>query len=192
MNSYAWLFFALVTVATWGLYGIFLHQGQVGMGDPVNGRYKAFLWVGIAYFLVAVLAPVAILVVKQASWEFPAKGAWISLFAGTLGAIGAFFVLLAMGSGMKNGAGPAVVMSIIFAGAPIVNSVVAVTMDKKWGSVQWPFMLGILMAAAGGFLVVRFKPSGHGPPPQKPEAVEAAIPDITIPGDKPDDIDRAA
>jgi len=191
MNTYAWLFFALVTVATWGLYGIFLHQGQVGMADPVTGRYKAFLWVGIAYFLVAVLAPVAILVVKQASWEFPAKGAWISLLAGTLGAVGAFFVLLAMGSGMKNGAGPAVVMSIIFAGAPVVNSVVSLTMDKKWGSVQWPFMLGILMAAVGGFLVVRFKP-GHGPPPKSPASMEAAIPDIDIPGESPDQKERAA
>ena len=57
MGSYAWLIFALGTVVTWGLYGIFLHMGQVGMSDPANGRYKAFLFVGVAYFLTAVLAP---------------------------------------------------------------------------------------------------------------------------------------
>ena len=56
-----WLIFALMTVASWGVYGVFLHAGQVGMADPVHGRYKAFLWVGIAYFLVAVLAPLAVL-----------------------------------------------------------------------------------------------------------------------------------
>ena len=43
------LAFALMTAASWGLYGIFLHTGQVQMGDPANGRYKAFLWVGVAY-----------------------------------------------------------------------------------------------------------------------------------------------
>ena len=51
-----WIWFALATVACWGLYGILLHAGQVGMGDPQNGRYKAFFWVGMAYFLIAVLA----------------------------------------------------------------------------------------------------------------------------------------
>ena len=74
MGSYAWLIFALGTVVTWGLYGIFLHMGQVGMSDPANGRYKAFLFVGVAYFLTAVLAPLAILVIRGSDWNFPGKG----------------------------------------------------------------------------------------------------------------------
>ena len=97
MSTYSWLIFALGTVLTWGLYGIFLHMGQMGMVDPVNGRYKAFLFVGVAYFLTAVLAPLILLVMRGADWSFPAKGLWLSLFAGILGAIGAFFVLLALG-----------------------------------------------------------------------------------------------
>ena len=60
-SGMTWLIFALMTVAAWGLYGVFLHKGQVQMEDPVNGRYKAFLFVGIAYFLTAVLAPLALL-----------------------------------------------------------------------------------------------------------------------------------
>ena len=56
-----WLAFALMTVVSWGLYGVFLHSGQAGMADPALGRYKAFLFVGIAYFLTAVLAPLAML-----------------------------------------------------------------------------------------------------------------------------------
>ena len=59
-----WLAYALITVASWGLYGAYLHQGQVAMGDPVNGRYKAFLFVGLAYFLTAVLAPLVMLSFK--------------------------------------------------------------------------------------------------------------------------------
>lgn len=160
-----WLFFALVTVSCWGLYGIFLHAGQVGMADKELGRYKAFLFVGLAYFLTAVLAPLLILVVKGADWSMPPKGMWISLLAGTLGAIGAFFVLLAMASGAKSGMSPAIVavsvMSIIFAGAPIVNAVVATAMHPPKGgisAVPWPFFAGILLAALGGFLVTKFKP----------------------------------
>ena len=49
-GSNLWLVFALMTVASWGLYGIFLHMGQMGMKDPVNGRYKAFLMVGVRRF----------------------------------------------------------------------------------------------------------------------------------------------
>ena len=159
--------FALGTVLTWGLYGIFLHAGQMGMADKESGRYKAFLFVGIAYFLTAVLAPAAVLWFKGASWSFPAKGAWLSLFAGILGAIGAFFVLLALGAaiGQKIQNAPGVVMSIIFAGAPIVNAVVAISMAHDWGKVRWQFILGLVLAALGGYMVTKFKPVHEAPKP---------------------------
>lgn len=172
-----WFYLALVTVACWGLYGIFLHQGQVAMADKELGRYKAFLFVGIAYFLTAVLAPLAILLMsKNMSWDMPPKGMWVSLFAGILGAVGAFFVLLAMASGAKSGMNPAVVavsvMSIIFAGAPIVNAIVGITLHPPKGgfaAIPIPFILGILLAALGGFMVTKYKP-GSAPPPQKVSA----------------------
>ena len=92
----AWLSFALMTVACWGVYGVLLHSGQVSMQDPVNGRYKAFLFVGVAYFVTAVLAPLAILkIVNGATWQYPVRGMGLSLLAGTVGAAGAFCVLLA-------------------------------------------------------------------------------------------------
>ena len=47
-SGLTWLIFALLTVGAWGLYGILLHTGQIAMGDPENGRYKAYLFVGIA------------------------------------------------------------------------------------------------------------------------------------------------
>ena len=73
-DSSTWIFFALSTVVAWGLYGIFLHTGQMEMADPENGRYKAFLFVGVAYFITAVLAPLAILLINGADWGFPMKG----------------------------------------------------------------------------------------------------------------------
>ncbi|MDF1741552.1 MAG: hypothetical protein P1U86_20485 [Verrucomicrobiales bacterium] len=162
--------FAMGTVVTWGLYGIFLHSGQIGMQDPVNGRYKAFLFVGVAYFLTAVLAPLAILIARGSDWNFPGKGMWLSLLAGILGAIGAFFVLMSLGAlfAQGNKSAPAIVMSIIFAGAPIVNAIVSMVMHPPAGGlagIRWPFVLGICMAAFGGYLVVKFKPdpapAGH-------------------------------
>lgn len=168
--GFTWLFYALLTVASWGVYGAFLHTGQVSMGDPINGRYKAFLFVGIAYFLTAVLAPLAVLVVKGATWSFPAKGLWWSLIAGIVGAIGAFGVLLAFGA---KGT-PAVVMSIVFAGAPVVNAVYSLATHPPaggLGAVKPQFFLGIALAAVGGCLVTFYKPN---PPAKKPQPVAAA------------------
>jgi drug/metabolite transporter (DMT)-like permease len=164
--------FSLLTVASWGVYGVFLHTGQMGMGDPVNGRYKAFLFVGIAYFITAVLAPAALLWAKGASWVFPAKGAWWSLIAGIVGAIGAFGVLLAFGAQGK----PAAVMAIVFAGAPIVNAIVSLMMHPPaggWGAIKPQFYLGILLAAVGGCLVTFFKPA---PAPAKPAMAQKTGP----------------
>jgi hypothetical protein len=154
----AWLAFSLLTVACWGLYGAFLHSGQTGMNDPLNGRYKAFLWVGIAYFLTAVLAPLLLLALRGATWSFPLKGVGWSLVAGILGAVGALGVLLAFGA---RGT-PAVVMSIVFAGAPIVNSIYTLWQHPPEGGISrlpLPFILGILLAAAGGCLVTLYKPA---------------------------------
>jgi uncharacterized membrane protein YeaQ/YmgE (transglycosylase-associated protein family) len=175
-----WLAFALMTVACWGVYGVFLHTGQVAMQDPVNGRYKAFLFVGLAYFLTAVLAPLGMLLVKGAAFSgYTPRGMTWSLIAGIVGAAGAFGVLLAFGA---KGT-PAVVMSIVFAGAPIVNalySIIAHPPAGGWGSIKWQFYLGIALAALGGCLVTYFKPN---PPAAKPAAaVQAAKPAPSSPG----------
>ncbi|MDX1501870.1 MAG: hypothetical protein R3325_05865 [Thermoanaerobaculia bacterium] len=165
-----WLIFVAMTVASWGVYGVFLHQGQISMADPVNGRYKAFLFVGVAYFLTAVLAPLLLLMLRGADWSFPARGATWSLVAGLVGAAGAFGVLLAFGA---KGS-PAVVMSIVFAGAPIVNAFVALLWHPPAGglaSLRWQFVAGILLAALGGCLVTFYKP-----PPAPPAAAASPAP----------------
>ena len=168
-----WLVFALLSVSMWGLYGVFLHNGKVGMADPDNGGFKAFFWVGIAYVLIAVLAPAVMLFMNKASWAMPSKGVMWSLLAGTVGAVGAFGVLLAFGAKGQ----PAVVMSIIFAGAPIVNALVAISLHPPAGgvgSIRWPFFAGILLAALGGMLVTLIKP-GPAPAPtaDAPSTIES-------------------
>lgn len=166
-----WILFALLTVVSWGLYGVLLHTGQVSMGDPQNGRYKAFLWVGIAYVLVAVIAPAIVLWWNGASWSMPGKGVAWSLVAGTAGAVGAFGVLLAFGARGH----PAAVMSIVFAGAPIVNACVALTVHppaEGWAKLDLRFLLGIVLAAVGGVLVTMYKPAPGGS--AKPPAGQTA------------------
>ena len=173
-----WLLFAFLTVASWGVYGVFLHSGQLGMEDKINGRYMAFLYVGIAYFVVAILGPILMLKVQNGRldfWNYPAKGLWWSLIAGTVGAVGAFGVLLAFGAAPnpKNAYVP-VIMSIIFGGAPIVNAIVSLIKyppEGGWGAIRWPFWMGIVLAALGGTLVTKFKPDA--PPPKAPQAQTA-------------------
>jgi len=160
-----WLAFALMTVVAWGLYGILLHTGQVGMADPVNGRYKAFLFVGLAYFLTAVLAPAGMLLLRGARWDFPVAGWSWSLVAGLAGAAGAFCVLLAFGA---KGS-PATVMTIVFAGAPIVNAIIALALHRPQGgfkAIPLPFLAGIVLAVTGAALVTLYKPK-PGPAPNK-------------------------
>ena len=135
------------------------------MQDPVNGRYKAFLFVGIAYFLTAVLAPLALLMMKGAAFSgYTPRGMGWSLVAGIVGAVGAFGVLLAFGA---KGT-PAVVMSIVFAGAPVVNALYSVILHPPaggWSSIRPQFYLGIVLAALGGCLVTFYKPNPPAPRP---------------------------
>ena len=171
-----WLIFALMTVVSWGVYGIFLHSGQTAMADKSNGLYKAFLFVGVAYFLTAVLAPLGMLVARKSDWNFPMEGMKWSLIAGIAGAAGAFCVLLAFANDGK----PGVVMSIVFAGAPVVNAVVALILHPPaggWGSIKPQFYLGIALAAVGGCLVTYYKP-----PPPKPAAPAPAAQVAPAPG----------
>jgi hypothetical protein len=176
-----WLLFALLTVVSWGVYGVFLHTGQTSMagGDPVAARYRAFLFVGIAYFLTAVLAPLILLMLQGAAFSgYTGKGMTWSLIAGIAGAIGAFGVLLAFGAGGK----PGVVMSIVFAGAPVINAIYSLWLHPPaggWGTIKPQFYLGILLAALGGCLVTFYKPAP--PAPARPKAV-AAVPAPAQPG----------
>ena len=72
----------------------------------------------------------------------------------------------------SNKGTPGVVMSIVFAGAPIVNAVVAIYLNPPQGgigTIPWQFYLGIVMAATGGCLVTLYKPAPA--PAAKPAAM---------------------
>ena len=141
-----WLIFALMTVVSWGLYGIFLHSGQVGMQDKANGLFKAFLFVGLAYFLTAVLAPLAMLVTRKAIGLSRRRH---GVVAAGRDRRGGGRVLRAAGF-RRNGGTPGVVMSIVFAGAPVVNAVVAIYLNPPEGGLGVDPMAVLSGHCAGG------------------------------------------
>jgi drug/metabolite transporter (DMT)-like permease len=88
------------------------------------------------------------------------------LIAGVAGAIGAFGTLLAFGA--KGN--PAVVMTIVFGGAPVVNAAVALYLYRdeiNFSNINPLFYVGLLLAVVGGGLTTKFKPN---PAPKKPAA----------------------
>lgn len=180
-----WLIYALLTVLSWGVYGILLHKGRSfmpgGDGAPTpetaNAALKAFLLVGVAYFVVAVVGPMIVLWQRKTDWSFTSGGISWSFIAGTAGAVGAFTLVLALGAAAMplikggGGFGPAAasaVMPIVFAGAPIVNTVVAMLLHPPAGgfrALPWQFVVGILLASGGAFLVAKYAPTNRGAAP---------------------------
>jgi hypothetical protein len=70
-------------------------------------------------------------------------------------------------------------MSIIFAGAPIVNAFVSMAVHPPaggWGAIRWQFWLGIILAATGGALVTKFKPDAAAPAKKPIAAVTPGTP----------------
>ena len=159
-----------MTVLSWGVYGVLLHLGRTGMlkaGDPANASMKAFLLVGVAYFVVAVVAPLIVLMKNKTNWAFTGEGLSWSFIAGTAGAVGAFTLILALGAAAKGGASTANVMSLVFGGAPVVNAVVSLMAHPPEGglkTIPMGFWLGIVLAAAGGYLVSSNNPNAQVQP----------------------------
>lgn len=178
----AWLFYSLLTVACWGVYGVLLHKGRGNMpmgSEAPHAGLKAFLFVCVAYALIG-LAAAAVLKLRGSNWNFSGGGIKWSLIAGAAGAVGAFTLVLALGAAAQiyKGAAAAAVMPIVFGGAPIVNTVVAMSLHPPAGglkAVPLPFVLGCVLAVAGAFLVAKFAPSniGTAAPPTAPQGAPA-------------------
>jgi uncharacterized membrane protein len=147
-----WLLYVVGGFVAWGCYVPTLHAGQVALR---GGSLRAFLCVGLAYFLTAVLVPLGLLGAGMEPWEWNRRGIGLAIAAGALGAAGALCVILAL----KSGGTPLVVAPLIFAGAPVVNALVSMAWHPPQSAPAPWFYVGIALAAAGAFLVLRFRPS---------------------------------
>ena len=147
-----WILFALGAALAWGLYGPALHRGQVELG---NNPMRALLCVGVAYFLIGVLVPLISLSAQGQLNGFNMKGSVGATMGGALGAAGAICIIFAF----RSGGVPTYVMPLVFAGAPLVNVLYSMWLHPPKTSPNPLLYLGFVLAAAGGALVLYFKPS---------------------------------
>ncbi len=150
-RSMVWMIFAFGAVLSWGVYGVALHKGQTILGSPL----KALLCVGVAYFLIAVLAPVMALTGQGGLTNFNQAGTLWAGLGGALGAIGAVCIIYAF----RNGGLPNYVMPLVFGGAPVVNVLVSMAVHPPKTAPNPMLYLGFLLAVLGAGMVLYYKPS---------------------------------
>ncbi len=167
-RAFAFLPFVFLTVVCWGNYGPLMHHGKVSMGDAL----RPFVGVGFAYFAIAVLVPLALLMTKGEKGAWSRGGTIWSLIAGAVGAFGALGVIVAF----NFNASPVYVMPLVFGGAPVVNTIVTMGMSGTFKEINKIFLIGVLLAAVGAAGVLYFKP---GPPATSPTAVAVAAVDVS-------------
>lgn len=146
-----WIIFALGAALSWGLYGPALHRGQVALGSPM----RALLCVGVAYFLIGVLVPLAMLSYQGELNGFTMKGSLAATLGGTLGAVGAVCIIFAF----RSGGLPTYVMPVVFAGAPLVNVLFSMWLHPPKTMPNPLLYLGFVLAAVGAGMVLYFKPA---------------------------------
>ena len=145
-----WVIFVAGAVLSWGAYGVLLHQGQTQLGNPL----KALLCVGVAYFLIGVLVPVAALTAQGSLSGFERSGLITATIAGALGAAGAACIIYSF----RFGGLPHYVMPLVFGGAPIVNVLLTMALHPPKSPVNPMLYLGFLLASAGAGLVLYYRP----------------------------------
>ena len=163
-----WFVFALSAALFWGSYvpAIAFGQAAFGMTNP-NKSMRAFLFIGLAYFVMAIMVPGIWLLTHQVPEDagFTMRGGVLSTVAGALGALGALGVVFSL----KYGGTPLYVAPIVFAGAPIVNVLISWVIQAISGKGQAPnllFFVGLLLAVAGTVIVLMNSPASHATPPK--------------------------
>ena len=175
MDNKMWLVYAVLAGLCWGTYVPLVQQGIAGLRGNSLG---SFLCVGIAYMLIAVLIPLGMFFMGERAPAWNAYGITFATLAGVAGALGALFDIFAnrdanriMSEAVELGLEPVnyrlFIPPVIFALAPLLNTVVSLLWhpSPSTGAFEfglrhipgWKFYLGILLTAAGAFLVLYSK-----------------------------------
>ena len=178
--SIPWWAYVLLAGLSWGTYVPIIFFGGSELGGKANARLMAILCVGIAYFVIGVLFPLALFMSGQQPWPSPLKptGLLFASLAGVAGAVGAICVVFASSGAMQAGLAqkavnpdfnPAtyrlLIAPMIFGLAPVINTLVSSVWHPKAGEPfhfgldlpGWKLWLGILLVAVGVALVLYSK-----------------------------------
>jgi hypothetical protein len=144
-----------VTILGWGFYVPMLRWGQVDMSAvPAPARWRPFICVGLAYFLIGVIVPSVLLKLRGERGHWSTTGIIYSLLGGALGALGALGIILAINFGGK----PVFVAPLVFGLAPIVNSFLTIYLAGKTRDIGPIFIAGLVMVMLGAVTVLTFHP----------------------------------
>jgi len=176
------ILFAIGTAIFWGCYGPTIGNAQTPRLDgrpllPHEGGwtpFKPYVFIGIAYLVIAVIGGLVMMKVKGDSFSFTgnhfATVKW-GFLAGTLGAAGALCLTTAM---MTSRGNALLVMPIVFGGAVSITALVSVLRLHDWNNVNPLLWVGMLVTVAGVVTVAMNTPHGHAPPKPKPASAETA------------------
>jgi hypothetical protein len=162
----------LMAIVCWGAYGPVLHLGQMKMG---GSRLRPFCCVGLAYFAIAVAAPLMLLSIDRGHWDW--EGMLWSIAAGTAGAVGALGIILAFNSGGK----PVFVMPLVFGFAPVVNTLTTMWIQNQLDKIDPVFVASLATVICGAVMVLIFAPKAKHGPPAKQETPPSISPPIPPP-----------
>ncbi|CAN5531273.1 hypothetical protein BH11PLA2_BH11PLA2_46480 [soil metagenome] len=200
MNLPWWAYVAFAGLA-WGTYVpiIFYGGGELSLLNPagkpigIGGRLASILCVGGAYFVLGVLVPLAILATNDsAKVDWKTSGITFAGLAGVMGALGAICVIFAskaaMDQAVDEGVNPATyrvfIAPLIFCLAPLINTILSLVWHPAPGNPfvfdfhmpDWKLPAGIMLMAAGTFLVLKSKEDMEATKsaPPKPATVSAS------------------
>jgi drug/metabolite transporter (DMT)-like permease len=175
-NTLIPILFALGTALFWGCYGPTIGNAQAPKlpgSPPMWSPFKPYVFIGIAYLVIAVLGGLMMMKVKGDSFafsgaEFPAAK-W-GFLAGCLGAFGAICLTSAM---MISKGNALLVMPIVFGGAVSVTALVSVLRLKDHIEISPLLWVGMVLTVIGVVIVAMNTPHGHAPAKKPSDAAHA-------------------
>ena len=167
-NKMMWLVFSVAAGLCWGTYVPFIQQGIQGLGSS----YGSFLCVGIAYFLIAVLFPIALFMTGEPTPRWTGRGITFATLAGVAGALGALCVIFANKAAREAGGDANAyyrlyIAPVIFALAPVINTLISLVWHPSPSKgifhfglenlPNWKLYVGIVLTGVGAALVLYSK-----------------------------------
>jgi hypothetical protein len=199
MSNIPWWGYVILAGLAWGTYVPIIFYGGTELTTrpgTIGGRLASILCVGVAYFVLAVVVPVILMSLRDdAKPEWKTNGLVFSGLAGVAGAVGAICVIFASKAAVDqakaDGIDPATyriyIAPLIFALAPMINTLLSLVWHPKAGNPwhfgfdvpSWHLPVGILLVAAGTFLVLYSKEAAEAkkaaaPKPAAPNPVVVA------------------